>query len=194
MRRIVTMIELMALVVALAIHWPSLAFGQDPSSVLAQTLELKAAGEAAGQAVGIANELGRILAEATNGVTSLKVVVNHTSHQVILWKVDKKLFSPDTEAFVIDPNQTKEAGMWLPWADTAQAWNDHHALIKVDGEILACIWQPHGKVKMSKSEAFVEGAVEVPGLSKGGGDRVLHILSVKDKEGKESISFLITRK
>ena len=138
--------------------------------------------------------IGELIAEATGGVTSLKTVVNHTGHEVVLWKVDKKLFQPDTEEFRIPAKTTADAGMWIPWADDAGAWKDHHMLIKVGGNVLACLWQDRGVVRMKATEAFVPNGTVAPGNSKGGGDRVLHIVEVKDKNGNPSIAFVINGK
>jgi hypothetical protein len=133
--------------------------------------------------------IGDLFGEVTNGGTNLRSVVNKTPHEVILWKRD-----PHEEQSKIPANLTTDAGMGIPWADDAQEWKDHHMLIKANGRVLACLWQDRGVVRMNSEEKFIENGPVAPGISKGGGARVLYVVPIKKEDGSTAIGFAINGK
>ncbi len=73
--------------------------------------------------------VGGAIAEVTRGVTNIRQIVNLTECPVSIRKVD----GGSTERKDIEPGGTLSTNFWVPWADDAQTYADHHMIISVDG-------------------------------------------------------------
>jgi len=111
------------------------------------------------------------------GVTNVKRWVNETDQEVRVWKVDGGYSYKDE--YTIPAGHTVNAHMWIPWADQPGTgplrYDDHHAVIMVGGQPLAYLWQSGTLIRFNTSDAFVNGGVAVPGLSRSGGDKTMVI-------------------
>jgi hypothetical protein len=118
------------------------------------------------------------------GVIVIRRVVRATDETVEVWKVNQAWAmlppkgwaepAPETQTLKVDPKETTEAGMWIPWADNPNQYRTHHATIQVGGRVLAYIWQS-GRVRFGVENQSVADGPEVPGVSRSVGDRVLVI-------------------
>jgi hypothetical protein len=124
--------------------------------------------------------VGGWFAELTHGVTNVKRWVNYTQHEVEVWKLDGGHQRKDH--YRLPPGQSGRGDMWIPWADNASQYQDHHATIQVGGRPLAYIWQSGPLVRFNIRDEFVADGVAVPGASGAGGDRTMVIAT--DQQGR----------
>ena len=119
-------------------------------------------------------------------MTNVKKWVNKTDRNVEVWKLDGG--NRWRDHYRVPPRQTGGGEMWIPWADDADEYADHHAIIRVDEVVVGYIWQSGPAVRFNTSDEFVPGGVCVPGAAGAGGDRTVVIDT--DHEGRVGFAFL----
>ena len=113
--------------------------------------------------------IGNAVAEATQGVTNLRQVVNMTQCPIAIrkqdgWTVERK---------DLGPGQTLDTNFWVPWADDAKTYGDHHMVISVDGRDVFWLWQDNHVIRFRTAAGYVANGQKAPGVANGGGDRSL---------------------
>jgi hypothetical protein len=128
----------------------------------------------------VVSVVGEWVAELTKGVTNIKSWSNLTEQEVEVWKLDGG--SQQKDHYRIPPGKRIFQEMWIPWADNARQYVDHHATVRVGGRPLAYIWQSGPLVRFNTRDEFVADGVAAPGASGAGGDRAMVIAT--DSQGR----------
>ncbi|CAH0272502.1 hypothetical protein SRABI26_03704 [Arthrobacter sp. Bi26] len=127
------------------------------------------------------DDIGEKFSVATKGVTNIKKWQNFTDLDVEVWKFDHGR----EDNYKILPGQVVSADMWVPWADSASEYKNHHGVVAVSGVPSLFFWQSGAYVRFNTQDAFVRGGTPVPGVSGSGGNRQLTI--AKDPGGQVGI-------
>jgi hypothetical protein len=118
--------------------------------------------------------IGLAFAELTHGVTNVKRWVNDTAQVVEVWKVDGG--SGRADNYTIRPGTTFDGDMWIPWANTAEEYRNHHVTITVGGSPLVYIWQNGDSIRFNTDDAFIAGGPPLAGGSgTSGGNRTIAV-------------------
>jgi len=127
-----------------------------------------------------------LISDPVGGSTVIKRVINETDQPVEVWKIDLTWFEPP-QKMNVGPNSRFDGEMWVPWAPNQSQYRDRHMSIKVGSQIIAYIWQDGHHIRFGVKDQFVPDAPGVPGVSMGGGERVLGI--ARTPEGVTGFAF-----
>ncbi|WP_113699084.1 hypothetical protein [Nonomuraea lactucae] len=139
----------------------------------------------------VAGEVGRRIAEDNHGVTNVRMWFNKTNQTLDVWKYDGS--TSRQNHYVIPPGQTLAQDMWIPWCDNDHQYPHKHAIIALDGQPLAYVWQSGTRIRLNAQDHFIPNGPEVPSITrddgtpaaKAGGDR--GILVAKDDQGRPGV-------
>lgn len=113
------------------------------------------------------DDIGETFSEVSNGVTNIKKWQNFTDQDVEVWKFDHGR----EDNYKILPGQVVSKDMWVPWADSASEYKNHHGVVAVSGVPRLFFWQSGKHVRFNTQDAFVKDGEPIPGFSKSGGNR-----------------------
>lgn len=122
--------------------------------------------------------LGPIASLSAGGVTNIKEIVNNTTINLEVGKLDipvgSGLISETTGT--IPPNGGIWRGdMWIPWAENTEEFSKKRLEIRSQERTLFWIWQTGELVRYGRANRFVNNAPQVPGKSESGGERRLFL-------------------
>jgi hypothetical protein len=127
--------------------------------------------------------LGREFSTISGGVTNVRRWHNDTDVELEVWKFDHDDPKTKKDWVKIPPRQTRDFGMWIPWADSEAKYNaGRRAFIQVGGKVIANIWQSGPLVRFNVEDKWVAGGEPIPGSATSGGERKLVV--TKDPQGR----------
>jgi hypothetical protein len=126
--------------------------------------------------------LFRSFAELTGGVTNIKQIRNQTDKRIRIWKID----GGRSETMEAAPRSNRDGDFWIPWAENARDYAEHHMTISADGQPIAYLWQQNKNLTFGVEDRIDGETGHVAGLVRGGGDRTL---VVEEREGRIGFAF-----
>src|SRR5437764_10635003 len=109
------------------------------------------------------------------GVTAIKLVQNRSGSTVKV--IDEENPGAPGSGKSVDPGDTLDVDIWIPWATNEAEFAKHHLEVQVGGTPTWCIWQaarPDGDfVRFSTDGAWHDPGDQVPGESEVTLDRAL---------------------